>query len=517
MSLPTSRQPYKLQSDISSSILVFLVALPLCLGISLASGAPLFSGILAGIVGGIFVGFFSKSALSVAGPAAGMSVIVASGIESLGGFQYFLLALVLAGLIQVLMGVLRFGHIGHFIPVSVIKGVMASIGLVLILKQIPHGLGYDMSYEGEGSFITHDGENTFTELMRALEGFNATAVCVFLFGIAILLVFRLSRLRHTSIARFIPSALIVVVLGSLLNLLLRQVAPDLALESGHLVNIPSLLNVEAGAFLWPDFSAISNPMLYQTALVVAIVGSIETLISMEAIEKLDPYKRIIPLNHELKVQGMANAFLGCIGGIPLTSVIVRSSANVSLGAKSKLSAILHGCWILLTVLFLTQQINQIPLASLASILIVVAYKLTHISIYKQMFQKGRDQFLPFMITIVAIFFTDLLWGIFIGLAVGIIFTIKANFHNSIIKTQDQQNYLIKFVKDVSFLNKGHLRKVLNNIPENAYVIIDGTRPNFIDSDIIETIEDYQQTAKLRNIQVEIKTLPTSANKYFKST
>ena len=322
--------------------------------------------------------------------------------------------------------------------------------------------------------------------------------------------------------RFIPTALIIVILGSLINILLQYTAPAWALGEVHLVRLPSLLGaLNPGAndglkvFIAPDFSIISNLTLYQTALIVALVGSIETLVSMEAIEKLDPYKRSISLNRELKVQGLANTCLGLIGGIPLTSVIVRSSANVSFGATSKYSSILHGCWILLAVLFFTELIHFIPLASLASILILIAYRLTRFSVYKEMYIKGKDQFIPFIITISAIFFTDLLWGILIGLGAGTIFIIKANFQNSIIKTRDQQNNLIKLIKDVSFLNKAYLKEILNRIPKDTYVIIDGTRPSFIDPDVIETIEDYLQTAKLRNIKVELKTSPTSANKYFK--
>ena len=509
---------YKLQSNISSSILVFLVALPLCLGISLASGAPLFAGILAGIIGGILVGVLSQSPLSVAGPAAGMSTIVASGIDNLNGFQYFLAALVLAGLLQIALGVLRFGHMGHFIPISVVKGIMASIGLILISKQIPHALGFDETLEGEVSYVTRGGGNTLTDILHALEHPNYTAIFIFVIGLAVLMLFQQPRFKRSILGRFIPAALLVVILSGLINVLLQHIKPEWSLGAEHLVDLPSLLDEAgtSGAFIFPDFlSTLSNPMLYQTALIIAVVGSIETLVSMEAIEKLDPHKRAVSLNRELKAQGLANTILGCIGGIPLTSVIVRSSANISFGAKSKHSTILHGCWLLLAVLFFTELINSIPLASLASILILVAYRLTHPSIYKGMLAKGKDQFLPFVITIMATFFTDLLWGIIIGLCAGIIFTIKANFHNSIIKTQDDKSYLIKLVKDVSFLNKGHLKKLLNHIPADAYVIIDGTRPSFIDPDVIETIEDYRQTAKLSNIKVEIKTSPTSANTYFK--
>lgn len=502
-------------TDASSSIAVFFVALPLCLGISLASGAPLFAGLISGIVGGILVGGLTRSSLAITGPAAGMSIIVLQGISTVGGFNYFLLALVFAGIIQFLLGVLKFGHIGHLIPSSVVRGVMASIGLVLILKQIPHGLGYDVSLEGEDSFVTSKGENTFTELLHALQNMHLGAVLIFIIGMGILIALRNAAFQRLPIARFMPPALLVVIIGILLNALFKQIAPEMALGTSHLVDLPALLgHTGTEAFMFPDFSALGNIDIYKVALIVALIGSIETLVSLEAIEKLDPYKRIVPLNHELKIQGLANTFLGCIGGIPITTVIVRSSANILAGAYSKRSCILHGCWLLISALFLSSFINHIPLASLASILIMVAYKLTNPSIHKQMYQKGWNQFLPFIITILAVLFSDLLTGILIGLGAGIIFTIRSDFHNCIIVTKDKQDYLVKLAKDASFLNKGNLRRALYSIPQDSYVIIDGTRPTFIDADIIETIEEYQQTARMRNITVEIKTSPISANEYF---
>ena len=498
--------------DIPASIVVFLVALPLCLGIALASGAPLFSGILTGIVGGIVVGFLSKSQLSVAGPAAGMAVIVINGISDTGGFENFLVALVIAGGIQFLLGVLRFGRIGYLIPSSVIQGVMASIGLVLILKQIPHGLGYDISHEGEADFLTSGGENTFTELIHSLYEIHPGAVLIFFISSGLLILLNISRYHCFTISRFLPPALIVVLVGVLINGLL---GPTWVLHEKHLVQIPSVFGTENNVIRFPNlFANIWRVEIYKTALVIALVGSIETLISVEATEKLDPHKRTVPLNWELKVHGLANMILGFIGGVPLTSVIVRSSANISAGGQSKYSAILQGGWLLFTAVFLVDFINQIPLASLASILIIVAYQLTRPSVYKAMYKHGKDRFLPFTITIVAVLFTNLLIGILIGLASGILFTIKANFHNAIILTHDKNNYLLKLAKDVSFLNKGNLHRVLNGIPNGAYVIIDGTKPTFIDADIIEIIEEYQHTARLRDVRVELKNSLSSANEYF---
>ncbi len=506
--------------DIPASIVVFLVALPLCLGIALASGAPLFSGILTGIVGGLVVGFLSKSQLSVAGPAAGMTVIVINGISNTGGFEDFLVALVVAGVIQFLLGVLRFGRVGYLIPSSVIQGVMASIGLVLILKQIPHGLGYDLSYEGEAGFITSKGENTFTEIIHSFSAIHPGASLIFFISSGLLIALNVYKYNRFTISRFLPPALIVVLGGIFINKLLGT---GWVLESQHLVNIPfidisSIFDANNGFIRSPNLlDNIWRAEIYKTALVIALVGSIETLISVEATEKLDPHKRPVPLNWELKVHGIANTILGFIGGIPLTSVIVRSSANISAGGQSKYSTILQGGWLLLTAVFLTEYINQIPLASLASILIIVAYKLTQPAVYKTMYKHGKDRFLPFIITIVAIFFTDLLIGLLIGLTSGIIFTIKANFFKAIVLTQDKNNYLLKLAKDVSFLNKSDLHKTLNSIPNGAYVIIDGTKPTFIDADIIEIIEEYRTTAHLQEIRVELKTSLSSANEYFMKT
>ena len=508
--------------DLSAGVFVFFIALPLSLGIALASGAPLFSGLVTAVVGGIMVGALSGSQLGVAGPAAGMSLIVLAGIQGLG-FNGFLGAVCFAGIIQVLLGWLKFGRLGGFFPSSVIQGLMVSIGLVILAKQIPHGLGYDSTAPHVQHTKVFDSENLLLEIINAFHHIHPGALIIFVLGLLALVFIDQQKKKLASKAKWIsliPAPLIIVVLAVLLNQLFGAVAPalHLSLEPGqnHLVYIPDWRTSSLNElFALPSFEQANTQLFYFTAITVAMVGSVETLASLEATEKLDPYKRIAPLNRELVVQGSANIVVSLIGGLPMTSVIARTSANIAAGAISRFSAISHGIYLLLAIILIPYIINLIPLAVLASLLVYVAFRLTHPMIYLRVYQKGINQFIPFVATIVAVFFSNLLAGLIIGLFVGLIFTIIASYRNSVIVTHTQNNYLVRFTKDVSFLNKALLRDALNAIPPSTYVIIDGTQSDFIDQDIIETISDFQHTAPLRSIQVELKKSASSSNAFFK--
>ncbi|MBX2945364.1 MAG: SulP family inorganic anion transporter [Cyclobacteriaceae bacterium] len=506
------------RSDIPASIVVFLVALPLCLGIALASGAPLFSGIIAGFVGGIAVGFYSKSALSISGPAAGLTTIVLASIHQLGDYKFFLVAVVLAGVLQVVLGYLRAGTIGNYFPSSVIKGMLAAIGLILILKQIPHAVGYDADYIGDEDFLQQDGRNTFSELIYSLNVIQPGAAIICLLSIGILILWEKPFIRNTRFAKVIPAPLLVVFLGVALNELFNVAIPGFHVTSGHLVSLPVSENLASffNQFTYPDFSALFNQNVWVAAVTIAVVASLETLLSIDAIDKLDPYKRLTPLNHELKAQGVGNMLSGLMGGLPITSVIVRSSANVNSGGKTKTSAMVHGLLLLMTVIAIPGQLNKIPLACLAAILLMTGYKLTKPSLIVTMFKKGWGQFIPFAITIVAILLTNLLQGIFIGLTIGLIFVLRTNFHKALFCVREGNRYLVRLTKDVSFLNKALLRNTLREIPNNSHVIIDGVRSTFIDHDILETIQEFQQSALSRNISVELNQSVTAANPFFKA-
>ncbi len=492
-------------TDFPSSVVVFLVALPLCLGIALASGAPLFSGLLAGIVGGIVAGALSGSPLSVSGPAAGLTSIVAASILDLGSFQIFLFAVVLAGILQIVMGLARAGSIGHFFPASVIKGMLAGIGLILILKQIPHAVGYDADFEGDESFFQPDGQNTLTELLEAFGFLSPGAMIVALVSVALLLVWDTPFLKQRKFFQLIPGPLVAVGLGILLSAIFQAI-PDLAIDTKHMVSIPMLSESKglSSFLILPDFSAWQNPKVYYTAITIAIVASLETLLSVEACDKLDPYRRITPLNRELKAQGAANFFSGLLGGLPVTSVIVRSSTNINSGARTKASAISHGIILLLAIVFIPSILQMIPLACLAGILIVIGYKLTHPLLYKETYAKGWSQFLPFITTVLAVVFTNLLTGVFLGILAAVFFILRTNFNEAIIMVNQGDNYLLQLTKDVSFLNKATLRNKLQTIPQNATVTIDGTHAHFMDADIKETIEDFVKEGRVKNIQVDLK-------------
>ena len=493
--------------DVPSALVVFLVALPLCLGIALASEAPLFSGILAGIVGGLVVGSLSGSHVSVSGPAAGLTVIVVGALQDLGTFETFLLAVLLAGVIQLILGFIRAGVVAYYFPTSVIKGMLAAIGLILILKQIPHAVGWDKDFEGDESFFQPDQENTFTELVNAWDFLNPGALLIALVALVILVVMDQPRFKK-GLFLYVPGALVAVLTGVALNALYGWVVPSWVAEGEHLVQLPVVDRLsDWGAQLsHPDFSQWANQKVWLYAFTLGLVASIETLLSLEASDKLDPLKRVSPANRELKAQGVGNILSGLIGGLPVTAVIVRSSANIASGAKTKASAILHGVLLALLVVSIPGYLNLIPLSVLAAILLQVGYKLTKPSLYKGVYKKGWDQFLPFVITIVAILFTDLLKGISIGLVVGIFFVVRSNFKKAVVFVEHRNNYLIRLKRDVTFLNKAALKRDLIQIPDGAHVLVDASRVQFMDEDIREVLEDFINAAPGRGMEISLQGL-----------
>ncbi len=495
-----------LKYDISASLVVFLVALPLCLGIALASGMPLFSGLIAGIVGGIVVGVLSKSPLSVSGPAAGLAVIVLTAVESLPTLEAFLLAVFLGGLVQVVLGLLRAGVIGDFIPTAVIRGMLAAIGLILILKQIPHAFGYDADLEGDFAFRQSDGQNTFSELWNMIDYISPGAVTVSLISLIFLFWWESKRAWRPGFLKSTPGPLIVVIFGILVNRFVHLFFPPLTIKPEHLVNVPISGSITGfiGQFRFPDFSFIASQEVWIVAITLGIVASLETLLSIEAVDKLDPFKRVTPTNRELFAQGVGNMVSGLIGGMPITSVIVRSSANVSSGGRTKVSAILHGVLLLLSLLAIPHVLNMIPLSSLAAVLIAVGYKLTKPEIFVRKYRKGWAHLIPFVITILAILFTDLLIGIGIGLVASVLFIIWGNFRSSISLYEDGVNLLLRVKKDLSFIHKYELKKILTRIPDGKNVLIDLSRVSFVDMDNIDIFNEFIESAEYREISVNFK-------------
>ncbi len=493
-------------ADLPASIVVLLVALPLCLGVALASGAPLFSGIIAGVVGGIVVGVFSGSQLSVSGPAAGLTVIVATAIGKLPVYEAFLLAVVIAGVLQVVFGIIKAGMLGDYIPNSVIKGMLAAIGLILILKQFPHLVGFDKDYEGDESFTQADQSNTFGGILKAFSFITLSAVIIGVVSLLILMFWESKWIKQQRYLHFIPGALVAVLAGVGIQYYISITNPAYSLNAKQLVSLPVAKDLPTffSFLVFPDFKFLANPQVWISGATLAIVASLETLLGIEAVDKLDPLKRVTPTNRELVAQGVGNICSGLIGGLPLTSVVVRSSANVSSGAKTKISTILHGSFLLLSVLLIPTLINKIPLSALAAVLIFTGYKLAKVELFKQFYRKGWDQFVPFVVTIVAILMTDLLIGILIGVAVGLFFMIRSNFRSAVLVVNDHNKYLVRLRKDVSFLNKPIIKAKLELIPANAFLMIDATRADFIDKDIIEEINNFLCHAHLKNIKVEIK-------------
>jgi MFS superfamily sulfate permease-like transporter len=494
-----------LKRDLPSSVVVFLVALPLCLGIALASGAPLFAGLIAGIIGGIVVGAISGSQLSVSGPAAGLTAIVLGAIGSLGSYEIFLLALVLAGGLQLVLGLIKAGTIGNYFPSSVIEGMLAGIGLLLIRKQLSHAVGYDKDYFLDESITDKGAENAFSAITNAFNAFSITAIIISLLSILILLYWpKIKKLNS------IPAPFIVVSLGIGLAFLFKNT--NYALSQDHMVNIPLFNGWQEfkGLFTSPDFSGIARGDVWIVAATIAVVASLETLLGIEAVDKMDPIKRITPTNRELIAQGLGNITSGMLGGLPMTSVIVRSSANVNAGARTKMSSIFHGLMLFLSLLFIPKIINMIPLACLAAILLVTGYKLTRVSLFKHMYKKGWDQFIPFVVTVLAVVFTDLLKGVGIGMAFSIFYLLRTNMRNpyfyKMTEEGNKKNIRIKLAEEVSFLNKAAIQVLLTGIPKETNVIIDGSNSRFIDPDVLETIFNYKHNAYTKGIIVTLENI-----------
>lgn len=505
--MPHNKAPLSvtLPKDITASIAVFLVALPLCLGIALASNAPLFAGLISGIVGGIVVGILSGSHKSVSGPAAGLTAIVAAQIAALGNFEAFLAAVVVAGAIQILMGAFRLGFIAVFFPLSVIKGLLAAIGLILILKQIPHVLGHDVDAEGEMSFEQPDHENTFTEIAATLSDIVPGAALIGIASILLLLSWdKVKVLKKLPI----PSALVVVLLGVVANVILRMMGHSWEVQASHLVQVPVAEDLKAflGFLQFPDLAHFSNPLVFKAAVTIALVATLETLLNLEAVDKIDPDQRQSPPNRELMAQGAGNMLVGLIGGLPMTSVIVRSSVNINSGGRTKLSAILHGILLVICVITVPHWLNEIPLSSLAAILIVTGFKLASPKLFKEMWKEGRHQFLPFMFTIVAIVFTDLLTGVLIGLCMSILFILHSNLRRPlrrIVEKHASGDVLrIELANQVSFLNRASLEKTLYEVPRGGRVLIDARSTDYIDPDIRDLLSDFRETtSKAHGVEV----------------
>lgn len=501
--LSLSTVPY----DLTAGMVVFLVALPLCLGVALASNAPLFAGVVAGIIGGVLVGMISGSQTSVAGPAAGLTAIVAAQLVALGSFQTFLLAVVIAGLIQILLGAVRAGFIAAFFPTSVIKGLLAAIGIIIILKQFPHLVGHDADPEGEMSFLQPDHENTFSEFAALLSDIHLGAAIIGLASVALLVLWDNVTVLKKSI---VPAPLLVVLLGVGLTVFFRHVGGRLLIEEKHLVQVPVADNLVGFlSFLqWPDFSQWRNPAVYMAGLTIALVASLETLLNLEAVDKIDPRRRFSPPSRELVAQGIGNVAAGLLGGIPVTSVIVRSSVNINAGGRTKLSTIVHGLLLLVCVLFLPRWLNLIPLSCLAAILMVTGIKLASPALVKQMWAQGRYQFFPFIATVVAIVLTDLMIGVGIGLAVSVSFILNSNLRHPIRRVVEKHlggDVLhLLLANQVSFLNRAALSKAMDTVPRGGHVLLDAQNTDYIDPDVLDMIRDFiDKTAPARGVEVSL--------------
>lgn len=499
------------KSDILAGLVVFLVALPLCLGIAIASGAPPFSGIIAGIVGGLIVSLASGSQLSVSGPANGVTIVAAAAIASFG-YKGLLAAIVIAGLIQVALGLLRAGVISAYFPSSVVRGMMAAIGILLMMKQIPHALGYDNSAEDDVSFLD---ENTSSDIFAIKESINSItpgAILLTLMCLGILILWDTKLIKKNTIFSLLPAPLIVVLCGALFNIFTQSYFPFLAILPDHLVNLPVFDNISKifSEITLPEFSYFLRSDILFTGVTLALIASIESLLSLEAADKLDPLRRVAPADRELLAQGLGNIISGFIGGLPISAVIVRSSVNINAGAQTKLASFTHGILIFVSIFLFSHIINMIPLACLAAILIYTGFKLAKPAIFIQMYREGIDQFLPFLITIISMILFDSLRGVIIGVIIGLLFVIKNNYHAAFTLTKKDTSYLLRLNKDVSFVNKAPLRNLLRKINPGSYVLIDGTRASFIDKDILETINDFVRAGNDDGISVELKNVPPKA-------
>lgn len=506
-----------LKYDFPASIVVFLVALPLCLGIAMASGAPLFAGVLTGVIGGIVVASVSGSQLSVSGPAAGLTTIVYGAIQQLGAYETFLLAVVIAGIVQLVLGIIKAGMIGNFFPSAVILGMLTAIGITIILKQLPLAFGMTEAhaFEMEGGGIA-----AFTDTVFSSVNWGATIIC--LLSLAILIYWPSIKGLNK-----LPAPLVVVIVGVGLGFAFQNSALALIAGETHFVSIPTVSSFQefTGLFVFPDFTQIVNGDVWMVAVTIAIVASLETLLSIEAVDKLDPFKRNSPTNRELVAQGVGNTTSGLLGGIPLTSVIVRSSANVNSGGRTRQSAILHGIWLLVALLAIPVIINLIPLACLAAILLHTGYKLAKPTLFKQVYNRGLDQFIPFIVTVIAIVATDLLKGVGIGILVSTFYIFRANIQNAFIfniskdSDSDEKNNekaVITLAEEVTFLNKAAIQKQLYGLPKTVQsIVIDGTKSKFIDKDVIEVIKDFEQNALSKGLAINLKDITYKKKKYSK--
>lgn len=498
-----------IKNDLPASIVVFFVALPLCLGIALASGAPLFSGLIAGIVGGIVVGGLSGSKIGVSGPAAGLAAIVLTAIGTLGSYQNFLVAVVLGGIIQIIFGLLKAGIIGYYFPSSVIKGMLTGIGIIIVLKQIPHFFGYNADPEGDFAFFQLDGENTFSEILSTVSNIQLGSTIIGFIALGILLLWDKVLSKKSKIFQLIQGPLVAVIFG-IVFYLVTQNNDSLSIADKHLVSVPIPENAASffGQFSLPNFNAILNIDVWIVAFTIALVASLETLLCVEATDKLDPNKNVTPTNRELFAQGTGNIISGMIGGLPITQVIVRSSANIQSGGRSKMSAIIHGFFLLISVILIPRLLNKIPLSVLAAVLFIVGFKLAKPALFKKMYDLGWKQFIPFTVTVLGIVFTDLLKGIGLGLAIGIVVILIKSYQNShFLHIEDKSNgkHKIKMTlaEEVTFFNKGAILKELDSLPIDTYLELDVRKTRYLDNDIIEILEDFSIKARERNIDIKI--------------
>lgn len=496
-------------SDIPAGIVVFLVALPLCLGIALASGAPLFSGIIAGVIGGVVVSLFSGSELSVSGPAAGLTTVVASAIISLGSFPIFLTAVLIAGLMQLVIAASNAARLGDFIPHSVIKGMLAAIGISIILKQIPHAVGYDKSFldeavvEGLSQWLSilHDPIAIMNSGVVSFGALGITLACI-----SIMILWEHPRIKRQHWSTILSGTLVSVVVGTLLNQIIGIIAPEHALTSSdNLVNLPILHSAEdlSSFFVFPDLSGLMRGDVWITALTIALIASIESILSVEAVDKMDPEKRTSDITRELCAQGIGNTVSGLVGGLPITSVIVRSSTNVYSGGRTRMSAFVHGITLALAVVLISGILNKIPLACLASILLMVGYKLASLDVLKNVWHEGLRQFVPFISTLVIVVAKDILVGVSVGLVVAVLFAIRSKRRGTVTCGQEDWHYLIRLNDEITFMHKGLLKKILRNLPSETHVVIDGTCAHYIDQEIIDLLHSYQDTAKSRAMNVTL--------------
>jgi MFS superfamily sulfate permease-like transporter len=512
--MDTKKYFSSIKQDLPASVVVFLVALPLCMGIALGSGTPVIAGIIAGVIGGIVVGFIGNSNLSVSGPAAGLIATVSVGIETVGSLEALYAAVIVAGVIQIILGLVKAGIIGGLIPNSVINGMLVAIGILLILKQLPHLVGYDADFEGDESFLQKDGHNTVTELFYALKNVSLIATILGVSGILLQIFWDRLPVNLQFLKKWLPGPLVVVIFGALVNYIVGLYNPSVGLRSEHLVNVPLFDDIISG---WkrPELTQMLSPKVLMLGLSIGVIASIESLLSIEAADKLDPSKHITSTNRELLAQGCANITSGFLGGLPVTSVIVRSSANVNAGAKTKVSAIMHGLLLALFVLLFPRLLGLIPLASLAAILIYVGFKLAKPAIFKSHILKGKEVYIPFLATIMAILATDLLKGVLVGLILGLFFAMRASLKKTVNTVNIDDNYMIQFIGPVSFLNKSIIKQFVEELPDESNVVLDFSRCSSIDADIQELLSDFYAGALEKNNKIELKFLNSQQhNKLF---